>query len=58
MRLFTAAGTPRSSYRVHGAVVAVTRKVVLVRTPRSLGTPSSSLLSVAHGISIRDLQIG
>lgn len=58
MRLFTAGGTPRSAYRVHGTVVAVTPKLVLVRTALSLGTRRSTLLSLAHGISIRDLQVG
>lgn len=58
MRLFTDAGTPRRSYRVHGIVVAVTPKFVLVRTPRSLVAGSSTLLSIPHDTPVRDLQVG
>lgn len=58
MRLFTAAGTPRSSYRVHGIVVGVTPNVVLVRTPRSLVTGRTTLLSIPPAASLRDLQVG
>jgi hypothetical protein len=57
MRLFTDAGTPRSSYRIRGIVVGVTPKLVLVRTPRSLVAGRSTLLSIPDGTSVRDLQI-
>ena len=58
VQLFTAGGTPRGSYRVRGIVVAVTPKLVLVRTRRSLMEGHSTLLSISPRTSIRDLQVG
>jgi hypothetical protein len=58
MHLFTDAGTPRGSYSVHGIVVAVTPRLVLVRTPVSLVAGHSPLLSVQRRTSVRDLQVG
>jgi hypothetical protein len=58
MQLFTAQGTPRGSYRVHGIVAAVTPKLVLVRTKRSLMAGHSTLLSISPRTSLRDLQVG
>jgi hypothetical protein len=58
MHLFTGSGKPRGSYKVHGTVVAVTRKLVLARTPRSLLVGHTPLLSVEPRTSVRDLQVG
>jgi hypothetical protein len=58
MQLFTVDGTPHGSYRVHGIVVAVTPRLVLIRTRRSLVAGHSMLLSVSPRTSVRDLQVG
>jgi hypothetical protein len=58
LQLFTDAGTPRGSYKVHGIVVAVTPKLVLVRTQRGLVSGRVTLLSIPNGTSVRDLQVG
>lgn len=58
LHLFTNAGTLRGSYKVHGIVVAVTPKLVLVRTQRGLVAGRLTLLSLPSGTSVRDLQVG
>jgi hypothetical protein len=58
MQLFTVDGKPRGSYRAKGIVVAVTPRLVLVRTRRSLVAGHSTLLSVSPRTSLRDLQVG
>jgi hypothetical protein len=58
LQLFTAAGVPQGSRTLHGVGVAVTPKAVLVRTPRSLVAGHTTLLSVPHRASVRDLQLG
>jgi hypothetical protein len=58
LQLFTSAGIPRGSSKVHGVVVAVTPKLVLVRTPRSLVAGHSPVLGLQRQTSIRDLQVG
>jgi hypothetical protein len=58
MQLFTDSGIPRGSYKVHGVVVAVTPRFALVRTQRSLTAGHSTLLSIPHDTSLRDLQVG
>ena len=58
LQLFTPGGTPRGSYKVHGIVVAVTPKLVLVRTPQSLVAGHSTLLSIPRDTPLRDLQVG
>jgi hypothetical protein len=58
VRSFTADGDPLGSYRVHGVVVAVTPKLLVVRTRQGLVGGRMTLLGVPHGASLRDLQLG
>ncbi|HLY85949.1 MAG TPA: hypothetical protein VKO84_05505 [Gaiellaceae bacterium] len=58
LRLFTAAGFPRGSSAVRGVALAVTPKLVVVRTAQSLVTGRTTLLSVPRRASVRDLQVG
>lgn len=58
LRLFSAAGVAQGSSTLQGIGVAVTPKTVLVRTPRGLIAGHTTLLSVPHRASVRDLQVG
>lgn len=58
VRLVRADGASAGSYRVHGAVVAVTPKLVVVRSSRKLVGGNTTLLTIARDARVRDLQIG
>ena len=51
-------GVSRGSYRVRGTVVAITPKLVVVRSSRKLVGGKTTLLTIAPGATVRDLAIG
>jgi hypothetical protein len=58
IRLFAPDGASRGSHGVTGIVTAVTPRVVVVQRNRRLVAGHSTLLSVPHGATVRDLAIG
>jgi hypothetical protein len=58
IRLFAPNGAPRGSYPVFGIVAAVTPRLVAVRRLQNLVTGHTTLLTIPHGGTVRDLAIG
>jgi hypothetical protein len=58
LRSFSRSGAPRGSSDVHGIVVAVTPKLVVVRKGRTLVGGHTPLLTTGRGATVRGLQIG
>jgi hypothetical protein len=58
IRVFSQTGAPRGSLDVHGVVLAVTPKLVVVRSGRKLVAGHSTILTTRPGATVRDLQIG
>ena len=58
VRTFSPTGAPRSTSDVQGTVLAVTPKLVVVRSGRKLVAGRTTLLTTRPGATVRDLQIG
>ncbi len=58
IRMFSPTGAPRGSSDVHGIVVAITPKLVVVRNGRSLVGGHTTLLTTRPGAAVRDLELG
>ncbi len=58
VRLFAADGASRGSYRVHGSVAVVTRKLVVVRQSRQLVAGGTDLLTLPRGATVELVEIG
>jgi hypothetical protein len=58
IRLFAAQGAPRGESRAHGIVRAITPQLVVVQRGRTLVAGDIPVLTVSHGASVRDLQVG
>jgi hypothetical protein len=58
IHLFAPDGASRGSAQAHGIVRAITPKLVLVQRGRNLLAGHTTLLTVPHGATVRDLQVG